>query len=85
MAGDELAMMMQIIMGEIPDTPEEKLKKIERAIREAHGGRRNYIAKYPKGRHLDLLQVADEQATNRQLSSKLGIHVRRIQQLKRLR
>lgn len=88
MAGDTLLEMLAIVRATAPDLPAAQLHAIEQAIREAHGGRDNYIARRAKRTHLEALERAaavDMDLTAQQLAQMLGVSVRHAKRLKRLR
>jgi len=86
MAGsDDLAELLDIARRALPDVPESEWSRIENRIRLDFGTQRIYIAARRKKSHLDALAEAGEDADAQQLAQRLGVSVRRIQQLRRLR
>lgn len=86
MAGsDELCELLDIARRELPDVPEETWARLEKRIRLNFGTERIYIAARRKASHLDALAAAGEEADAAELARKLGVSVRRVQQLQRLR
>jgi hypothetical protein len=86
-SGDTLVEMLAIVRATAPDLPADRLLQIEAAIREAYGGRDNYIARRAKRTHLETLERAaamDMDLTAQQLADMLGVSVRHAKRLKRL-
>lgn len=87
MGGDDLSLILEVMRAELPGVPAEAWDRVERAIRETHGGRDSYIARRVKRDRLAEIEAAmraDESITAAELSQRLGLSVRRVQQLKRL-
>jgi hypothetical protein len=82
---DNLAEILAIARQEMPDVPASDWKRVERLIRLTFGGQRPYIAAHKKRRHLEALAAADETADAQRMAAILGISVRRIQQLNKLK
>lgn len=88
MAGDVLAEMLALVRQANPDIPDAIWRSIEAQLRGEYGGDRHYISRRAKATHLGRLEAAaqaDQTASNEQLAQLLGVGVRRVQQLKRLR
>lgn len=82
---DDLREILAIAKRELPNVPPEVWARIERGIRVNLGTQRLYIAALRKREHLEALSDANEQATAAQLSTMIGVSVRRVQQLKKLK
>lgn len=82
---DNLKEMLEIARREAPEVPDAAWARIEQALRINYGGERPYIAARRKRRHLDAIADADADLDSETLSAKLGVTVRRVQQLKKLR
>lgn len=67
-----------------PEIPNDVWDRFERAIRRNFGTTRPYIAAHKKRSHLEAIAEAAEQQTADELSKKLGVGVRRLQQLLKL-
>jgi hypothetical protein len=88
MAGDSLGEILELARRVAPDVPEEIWARIEGRIRMEFGGQRHYFAAQKKRRHLDAIEAAsaaDVQADADALANLLGLSVRRVRQLNRLR
>jgi hypothetical protein len=88
MAGDNLGEILELARRVAPDVPEAVWAELEKRIRLDWGAQRVYIAARKKRRHLDAIEAAaaaDAQADAEQLANVLGLSVRRVRQLKRLR
>lgn len=81
---DDLREILDIAKREMDDVPPETWARLERIIRLNFGAHRAYIASQKKGRHLAALEAAGNQDVDR-VASMLGVSVRRVQQLKRLK
>jgi hypothetical protein len=81
---DALSDILALARQTAPDVPAEVWQRVELAIRQEFGAERHYIARQPK--KILLEQIADQGAESdcARLSKKLGISVRRAQQLRRL-
>lgn len=65
---------------------EECAREMAEMIQQSLGGEKIYVPAYnKKRRHLETIESAGDDATPRQLSKLLGVSVRRVRQLKRLR
>lgn len=64
---------------------EECAREMAEMIQQSLGGEKIYVPAYKKRNHLETLQSAGDDATPQKLSKLLGVSVRRVQQLKRLR
>lgn len=82
---DNLREILEIAKRQMPEVPADVWARIEGLIRIDFGGQRPYIAAHRKRAHLEALAAADEQQSAAALAEKLGVSVRRVQQLKRLR
>lgn len=83
--GDNLRDLIDAVRSEIPDVPDEVWERFALVASLKLGGARIYIAAQKKRRHLEALAAADEKADAEHLAALLGLSVRRVQQLKRLR
>lgn len=82
---DSLAEILAVARRAAPDVPPSVWSLIEIAIRKDFGATRPYIAAHRKRRHLEALASADAAADAETIAGVLGISVRRVQQLKKLR
>lgn len=64
---------------------EECAREMAEMIQQSLGGEKIYVPAHKKRSHLETLQSAGDDATPQKLSKLLGVSVRRVQQLKRLR
>ncbi len=83
--GDTLKEILALARQELPEIPQEVLDRLEKIIRANYGTQRIYIAAHKKRRHLEALSAADGNRDADALADILGVSVRRVQQLKRLR
>lgn len=81
---DSLYEIIDLARRELPDIPDHAWEKFERIVRRNFGTTRLYIAAQRKRSHLEAIADADEQHGLDDLAEKLGIGVRRVQQLKKL-
>ena len=81
---DSLYELIDHARREMPEIPDHAWKKFERIVRRNFGTTRLYIAAQRKRSHLEAIADADEQHGLDDLAEKLGIGVRRVQQLKKL-
>jgi hypothetical protein len=84
-AGDNLFAILAMIRAELPEDQRATLDQIKRLIGTHAGGGHVYVPQERKRTHLEAIAAAGENATAEQLSKQLGVSVRRVQQLKRLR
>lgn len=82
---DNLREILDIARRELPDVPPEIWARIERGIRLNFGTQRPYIAALRKRQHLQALADLDEQTSVAKMSEILGVTVRRVQQLQKLK
>lgn len=83
--GDNLADIIAMVRAEMPDVPDDVWERFTILASLRCGGRRIYVPAQKKRHHLEALAAADETQGAEQLASMLGLSVRRVQQLKRLR
>lgn len=81
---DDLREIIDIAKRGMPDVPAETWSRLEQIIRLNFGAQRAYIASQKKGRHLALLESTNEQDAEK-VAQMMGVSVRRVQQLKRLK
>lgn len=82
---DNLKDILEIARRETSDIPDEVWARIEGLIRLNFGGQRPYIAAQKKRRNLEAIAQADADASAAQVAEVLGLTVRRVQQLRRLK
>ena len=86
MATDNLFAILAMIRAELGDQVSDAAwDKIKRMLSAEAGGSRLYIPIARKRIHLDALAAADASASSERLARILGISVRHVQRLKRLR
>lgn len=85
MAGDNLFALLGMIRADLPEIPDSAWERIRHMLSDAAGGRDVYVPTARKQAHLEALAAADEAASNAELSMKLGVTVRHVKRLKRLR
>lgn len=83
--GDTLADLLALVRAEMPEIPDEVWRRVSQLAGANFGGSRIYVRSGKKRRHLDALAAMDESEDAQKVAQKLGISVRRVQQLKRLR
>lgn len=81
---DDLRDIIDLAKRELPDMPPEMWSRFERIIRANFGASRVYIAAQKKGRHLAAMEAAGDVDAAR-MSEVLGVTVRRVRQLRKLR
>lgn len=81
---DDLREIIDLAKREMTDVPPEVWARFECLIRINFGASKAYIAAQKKGRHLALLEAAADQDAEA-IAAKMGVTVRRVQQLKKLR
>lgn len=81
---DDLREILDQAKRDCPDIPAHAWAALERSIRTNFGASRAYIAAQKKGRILEEIERANDQDAAA-LAAKLGLSVRRVQQLKKLR
>lgn len=81
---DDLREVLDLAKRNMDDVPPEVWARFEQLIRLNFGASRLYIASQKKGRLLAMLENSASQESAA-LSEKLGVSVRRVQQLKKLR
>lgn len=84
MAGDSLHDVIALLRAEMPDVAPEIWDRLLTITGRHFGAQRIYIPVQKKRLHLEALAAADEDADAAQLSSVLGVSVRRVHQLKKL-
>jgi hypothetical protein len=83
--GDDLSEIIALARRQMPDIPDEAWGRLERIIRGDYGATRIYIAAHRKRKHLEAMVSAAGEEDSARLSDMLGVSVRRVQQLKKLR
>lgn len=84
MSGNNLFVHLGMILAEIPGISDEDKERIKQGFSAHCSGERLYVPTYKKSDHLAKLDALDG-APPQQVSKMLGISVRRVQQLRRLR
>lgn len=87
MDADILTLIINSIRAQLPHMPDEVWTRIERNLRDQHGGADQYIASRSKAHRLAEIEKAieaDHQASTADLARITGLSVRRVQQLKLL-
>ena len=82
---DSLVEIIAIARREVPEIPDEVWARIDLKIRRMFGGQRHYIPNQKKRANLAMLAAMAEQDDAARLAQVLGVSVRRVQQLKKLR
>jgi hypothetical protein len=82
---DNLRDILDIAKREMPDVPPEVWARIEGRIRLNFGGQRPYIASHKKRHALTVIAEIGESQDITRIAALLGISVRRVQQLNKLR
>lgn len=83
--GDNLADLIEMVRREMPDVPDEVWQRFTLLASLKYGASRVYIPAQKKRRHLEAMALADLNQDAEKLATILGLSVRRVQQLKRLR
>ena len=83
--GDNLADLIEMVRREMPDVPDEVWQRFTLLASLKYGASRVYIPAGKKRRHLEAMALADLNQDAEKLATILGLSVRRVQQLKRLR
>lgn len=83
--GDNLADLIDMVRREMPDVPDEVWQRFTVLASLKYGASRVYIPAQKKRRHLEAMAAADLNQDADKLATILGLSVRRVQQLKRLR
>lgn len=81
---DDLREILEQAKRDCPDVPPHAWSAIERSIRTNFGAQRAYIASQKKGRFLAEIEAAGDLDAET-VAAKLGLSVRRVQQLKKLK
>jgi hypothetical protein len=82
-AGDSLREIIETARQSMPDVPADVWDRFEAAVRREHGATRIYIAVHSKRRLLrEIAAVTAEDSEA--LARRLGVSVRRVQQLRQL-
>lgn len=84
MSGSNLFVYLGMILAEIPDITDAQKELIKQGFSARCSGERLYVPAYKKGDHLAKLDALDG-APPQQVSKMLGISVRHVQRLRRLR
>lgn len=82
---DNLTEVLALAKRELKDVPPEVWDRFEHLIRAHFGTRRIYVQSQKKRTHLDQIAAAGDQADAAAISRMLGISVRRVQQLQKLK
>lgn len=82
---DDLREIIDTAKREMPDVPADVWARFERVVRINFGATRPYVAAQRKRAHLEMLADIGDQQTAASLAEKLGLGVRRVQQLKKLK
>lgn len=86
MAGDNLFDILDMVRAELPfKVSDEAWAALKLQLSRAAGGERAYVPAQRKRCHLETMAEIGENADAQQLSKLLGVSVRRVQQLKKLR
>lgn len=85
MSCNNLFVILGMLRAEMPEISDDTWERIKSGICKQAAGERVYVPAYKKRNHLEALQSAGDDATPQKLSKLLGVSVRRVQQLKRLR
>lgn len=83
--GDNLADLIDMVRREMPDVPDEVWERFAALASIRYGKTSVYIPAQKKRRHLEALAAADLNQDAENLAKILGLSVRRVNQLKRLR
>ncbi len=84
MSGNNLFVYLGMILAEIPDLTDAQKELIKHGFSARCSGERLYVPAYKKSDHLTALTALDGKPTQ-QAAKMLGISVRRVQQLRRIR
>lgn len=84
MSGGNLFVYLDMVLAEIPGITPEQKKLIKHGFSNHCGGERPYVPTHKKSDHLAKLDTLDGKQP-KEVSKMLGISVRRVQQLRRLR
>lgn len=82
--GDTLADLLALVRAEMPEIPDAVWRRVSEIAGATYGGSRVYVRSEKKRRNLDALAAFDENEDAQKIAQKLGISVRRVQQLRRL-
>lgn len=82
---DNLSDIIALAKRELPDVPPEVWARFERLIRANYGAQRIYVQSHKKRARLEQIAAAGDQADATTISRMLGISVRRVQQLQKLK
>lgn len=85
MAGDNLQEVLEVLRREMPDIPMDVWARIERLASLRFPAQRIYIPARKKRHHLETLAAAAESVAATRVAELLGVSVRRVQQLKKLK
>ena len=83
--GDNLRDVLALARREMPDVDAAVWERFALLVSLAFGASRIYVPAAPKRRLLEELAAAGEARDAQDLAAKLGVSVRRVQQLRRLR
>ncbi len=84
MAGDSLREIIETARQALPEVPADVWDRFEAAVRREHGATRIYIAAHTKRRLLREIAAASAEEDAAALALRLGVSVRRVQQLRQL-
>lgn len=86
MAGDNLFAILGMIRAELgAEVSDAAWGRLMHMLRDHAGGTRPYVPSQPKRSRLDALAACDAEASADEVARKLGVSVRRVNQLRRLR
>jgi hypothetical protein len=83
-AGDSLREIIETARQAMPDVPADVWDRFEAAVRLEHGATRIYIAAHTKRRLLREIAAPAAEEDAAALALRLGVSVRRVQQLRQL-
>ena len=84
MSGDSLREIIETARQALPEVPEDVWDRFEAAVRREHGATRIYIAAHTKRRLLREIAAPAAEEDAAALALRLGVSVRRVQQLRQL-
>jgi hypothetical protein len=82
---ENLFVILGMIRAEMPEISDDAWERIKQGLCKHASGERVYVPTYKKREHLAKLDQLDADTSPKQAAKMLGIGVRRVQQLKRLR
>ncbi len=84
MSGDSLREIIETARQALPEVPADVWDRFEAAVRREHGATRIYIAAHTKRRLLREIAAPAAEEDAAALAQRLGVSVRRVQQLRQL-